>query len=188
MSTPTIDERVAAQEFLHNWIMNPPMLESLQHKLNAITPEELRSILSENEQQARLLGMSAERECDLRGKVERLTKQIKDDNRSYGCELRVPNDTIWEQAAKDHDRAEKAERELAAAQDEMAQLQHEQYAAERELDAARQELAALREDRERLDWLEGNAGDIPKYNSRSFVCLANQNIRPAIDVAREEAK
>lgn len=50
------------------------------------------------------------------------------------------------------------------------------------------ELAALREDRERLDWLEGNAGDIPKYNSRSFVCLANQNIRPAIDVAREEAK
>ena len=43
--------------------------------------------------------------------VERLTKQIKDDNRAYGCELRDPNGTIWEQAAKDHARAEKAEAE-----------------------------------------------------------------------------
>ena len=45
----------------------------------------------------------------LRAEVERLTKQIKDDNRAYGCELRDPNGTIWEQAAKDHARAEKAE-------------------------------------------------------------------------------
>ena len=45
---------------------------------------------------------SAERE------VERLTKQIKDDNRSYGCELRDPYGTIWEQATKDHARAERA--------------------------------------------------------------------------------
>jgi len=45
----------------------------------------------------------------LRAEVERLTKQIKDDNRSYGCELRDPNGTIWEQAAKDHARAELAE-------------------------------------------------------------------------------
>ena len=45
----------------------------------------------------------------LRAEVERLTKQIKDDSRSYGCELRDPNGTIWEQAAKDRARAEKAE-------------------------------------------------------------------------------
>lgn len=43
--------------------------------------------------------------------VERLKKQIKDDNRAYGCELRDPNGTIWEQAAKDHARAERAEAE-----------------------------------------------------------------------------
>ena len=47
----------------------------------------------------------------LRADLERLTKQIKDDHRSYGCELRDPNGTIWEQAAKDHARAEKAEAE-----------------------------------------------------------------------------
>ena len=47
----------------------------------------------------------------LRAEVERLKKQIKDDNRSYGCELRDPNGTIWEQAAKDHARAERAEAE-----------------------------------------------------------------------------
>ena len=47
----------------------------------------------------------------LRAEVERLKKQIKDDNRSYGCELRDPYGTIWEQAAKDHARAKKAEAE-----------------------------------------------------------------------------
>ena len=60
--------------------------------------------------------------------------------------------------------------------------------AEHQLSAARAELAALREDRDRLDWLEGNAGDIPKYNSRSFVWFANQNIRASIDAARKEAQ
>ena len=54
----------------------------------------------------------AERD-QLRAEVERLKKQIKDDNRSYGCELRDPYGTIWEQATKDHDRAGKAERALA---------------------------------------------------------------------------
>ena len=52
----------------------------------------------------------------LRAEVERLKKQIKDDNRSYGCELRDPNGTIWEQAAKDHARAERAEAEVQAFQ------------------------------------------------------------------------
>jgi hypothetical protein len=45
--------------------------------------------------------------------VERLNKRIKDDNRSYGCELRDPYGTIWEQAAKDGARAEKAEADTA---------------------------------------------------------------------------
>ena len=47
----------------------------------------------------------------LRAEVERLKKQIRDDNRAYGCELRDPYGTIWEQAAKDHARAKKAEAE-----------------------------------------------------------------------------
>ena len=49
-----------------------------------------------------------------RAEVEQLKKQIKDDNRSYGCELRDPNGTIWEQAAKDRARAERAEAERDA--------------------------------------------------------------------------
>ena len=46
--------------------------------------------------------------------------------------------------------------------------------------------AELATERARLDWLEGNAGDIPKYNSRSFIWFANQNIRAAIDEAMKE--
>ena len=41
--------------------------------------------------------------------------------------------------------------------------------------------AELSAERARLDWLEGNAGDIPKYNSRSFIWFANQNLRAVID-------
>tara|TARA_R110002126_G_scaffold34050_1_gene105978 strand:+ start:901 stop:1335 length:435 start_codon:yes stop_codon:yes gene_type:complete len=48
------------------------------------------------------------------------------------------------------------------------------------LDIAQAELAT---ERARLDWLEDNAGDIPKYNSRSFIWSANQNLRAAIDAA-----
>ena len=55
-----------------------------------------------------------EDQVTLRAEVERLKKQIKDDNRSYGCELRDPNGTIWEQAAKDRARAERAEAERDA--------------------------------------------------------------------------
>ena len=41
-------------------------------------------------------------------------------------------------------------------------------------------------ERARLDWLEENAGDIPRYNSRSFIWFANQNLRAAIDAAMKE--
>ena len=41
-----------------------------------MSPEELGGILLENQQQARLLGMSAERECALRGKVDRLEREL----------------------------------------------------------------------------------------------------------------
>ena len=58
----------------------------------------------------------------LRAEVERLTKQIKDDNRAYGCELRDPNGTIWEQAAKDHARAERAEAEIATERERLDYL------------------------------------------------------------------
>lgn len=151
--------------------------------------------------------MRAERE------VERLTKQIKDDNRSYGCELRDPYGTIWEQATKDHARAEKSEAELKewsllnlwggtpeiihafvkgqqarihAAQDVEGELESTKERAltlANSLDKAEAELAT---ERARLDWLEGNAGDIPKYNSRSFIWFANQNLRAAIDAAMKE--
>ena len=42
-----------------------------------ITAErDLAALLKDNEEQARLLGMSGERECDLRGKVERLEREL----------------------------------------------------------------------------------------------------------------
>ena len=211
---------------------------------------------------AQLIADSEAKACaQLRAEVERLKKQIKDDNRSYGCELRDPYGTIWEQATKDHDRAGKAERALAElrewqagvianerlhhaerkeaiaraehaeaslhalrlvcgttdankfstwvdranakaekAEAELASIRaladrrnkrdHSQdtthqlvVALDQALDIARAELAT---ERARLDWLEGNAGDIPKYNCRSFIWFANQNLRAAIDAAMKE--
>ena len=83
--------------------------------------------------------------------MERLKKRIKDDNRSYGCELRDPNGTIWEQAAKDHARAEKVEAEnerLKELGDKWAiDARNEAERAERaelELAAARKEIEVLR--------------------------------------------
>jgi hypothetical protein len=69
---------------------------------NTVCPNFARTLERE------LTALTAERD-QLRAEVERLKKQIKDDNRSYGCELRDPNGTIWEQATKDRARAERAE-------------------------------------------------------------------------------
>jgi hypothetical protein len=42
-----------------------------------ITAErDLAALLKDNEEQARLLGMSGERECDLRGKVRKLERDL----------------------------------------------------------------------------------------------------------------
>lgn len=84
-------------------------------------------------------------ECDeLRDKVKSLKKQIKDDNFSYGCELRDPYGTIWEQATADHARAENA---VAA---ETVALAKWNGALERAMKAE----ADLATERARLDWLQ----------------------------------
>jgi hypothetical protein len=79
--------------------------------------ERLKFALVEWEAKERGWSKAVEKDADelsrLRAEVERLTKQIKDDNRSYGCELRDPNGTIWQQATKDRARAERAEAEIA---------------------------------------------------------------------------
>ena len=120
----------------------------------------------------------------LRAEVERLKKQIKDDNRSYGCELRDPNGTIWEQAAKDHARAERAEVEveqlkadvtrettvcdtacmeaqrLRAELKELSQVYELNKVSIDELDADRARAeraeAELANEKARLDWLDMN--------------------------------
>jgi len=46
--------------------------------------------------------------------------------------------------------------------------------------------AELAVERARLDWLEGNAGDIPRYKSRSWIWIAHQNLREKIDAAMKE--
>lgn len=49
--------------------------------------------------------------------------------------------------------------------------------------------AELTTERARLDWLEGNAGDMHRYNSFKYIWFSHQNLRAAIDAAmKEEAK
>jgi hypothetical protein len=86
------------------------------------------------------------KECDrLRAEVERLKKQIKDDNRSYGCELRDPYGTIWEQATKDLARAERAEAELATERARLDDLISVNATGAARLAHAKVQLAAERE-------------------------------------------
>ena len=69
----------------------------------------------------------------LRAEVKSLKKKIKDDNFSYGCELRDPYGTIWEQATADHARAEKAEADLAAAKERLRSEAMDDYASIKDL-------------------------------------------------------
>jgi hypothetical protein len=56
---------------------------------------ELAAALIENEKQARLLGSSAERECDLRGKVERLKRELAALRERYEyAEISLPAELI----------------------------------------------------------------------------------------------
>ena len=86
-------------------------------KTNARLRAELSAVQAQHLHEIDELAAQAKIMQSLRAEVKRLKKQIKDDNRAYGCELRDPNGTIWEQAAKDHARAEKAEAALAEAVD-----------------------------------------------------------------------
>lgn len=44
----------------------------------------------------------------------------------------------------------------------------------------------LATERARLDWLEGNAGDMHRYNSFKYIWFSHQNLRDAIDAAMKE--
>lgn len=77
---------------------------------------------AETEEQARLLGMSAERECDLRGKIKRLERELDDwkaryiqQNKDLGYEMRDPNLTIWGHAKKLQDENKSLQDQLDAA-------------------------------------------------------------------------
>jgi uncharacterized membrane protein len=57
--------------------------------------KDLAAALTENAEQARLLGMSAERECALRGKVERLEAELAALRESYAyAEISLPDELI----------------------------------------------------------------------------------------------
>ena len=86
----------------------------------------------------------------------------------------------WKKIARyEAARAERAEAELAF-----------QVARNSDLFTQRDQIRAeLDAERARLDWLEENAKDIMKYNCRSYIWFAHQNIRAAIDAAmKEDAK
>ena len=57
---------------------------------------------NELEEQARLLGMSAERECDLRGNVERLERE-RDDAREQVKELTHENENLYRRLESVHE-------------------------------------------------------------------------------------
>ena len=116
--------------------------------------------------------------------VERLKKQIKDDNRSYGCELRDPYGTIWEQATKDHDRAGKAERALAELREWQAgvianeRLHHaERKEALARAEKAESELAGIRALADRR-----NKSDHSQDTTHQLVAALDQ----ALDIAQAE--
>ena len=118
----------------------------------------------------------------LRAEVERLKKQIKDDNRSYGCELRDPYGTIWEQATKDHDRAGKAERALA----ELREWQAGVIANERLHHAERKEAIARAEKAEAE--LAGIRALADRRNKRYHVEDTTHQLVAALDQALDIAQ
>jgi len=60
-----------------------------------ITPDALAALLKDSEEQARLLGMSGERECALRGEVERLERELAALRESYAyAEISLPAELI----------------------------------------------------------------------------------------------
>ena len=116
--------------------------------------------------------------------------------------LRADLDAIKSILNEEKARAERAEAELDGIR-ALADRRNKRYHAEdttpqlvaaldQALDIAQAELAQFRElaiERARLDWLEENANDIMKYNCRSYIWFAHQNIRAAIDAAmKEDAK
>ena len=113
--------------------------------------------------------------------------------------LRADLDAIKSILNEEKARAERAEAELDGIR-ALADRRNKRYHAEdtthqlvaaldQALDIAQAELAQFRElaiERARLDWLEENANDIMKYNCRSYIWFAHQNIRAAIDAAMKE--
>lgn len=98
-----------------------------------------RRLWAELEEQARLLGMSGERECDLRGKIERLEHERDDwkaryiqQNKDLGYEMRDPNLTIWGHAKKLQDENKALQEQLDAAimLGKMQERRHERELAE----------------------------------------------------------
>ena len=131
----------------------------------------------------------------LRAENVRLTEQIADDNRAFGCELRAPCVTIWEQAALDHARAERAEAALA----EWSVLKlwggtpehvHEFIKGQQARIYAVQD---AEKDSARLDWLQAHAF-AQHSTSVSISDLGRHyngfpgSLRDAIDAAMTEAK
>ena len=86
---------------------------------------------NELEEQARLLGMSAERECDLRGELEReralaqQMKQERDEAREQVKELVNENETLYRrlESLREQYRLSSVCRELKAENEELKQQQ-----------------------------------------------------------------
>ena len=94
----------------------------------------------------------------------------------------------WQREVIQNANAHHAERRDAIARAESAEREAFDWRKIARYEAARAERAEaeLAAERARLDWLEGNAGDIHKYNSRSYIWFAHQNLRAAIDAAMQE--
>ena len=130
---------------------------------------------------------ACEVEHELRAEVERLKKQIKDDKRSYGCELRDPNGTIWEQAAKDHARAERAEADLK--QTQSSALTWARFAAEK---ADGEDVAKQRAERAEasLAFIAKNGGTTHETECGPIACNGSwcaEQARAALAATKEGA-
>ena len=100
--------------------------------MSTSTADKLAAALIENEEQARLLGMSAERECALRAKVERLEREV--DELKAALALGQENcDAEYDCLREERDEAVKQARLLGASAERECDLRGKVERLEREL-------------------------------------------------------
>ena len=144
--------------------------DQLRAEVKESKERERVAIASWDEERQRALREGG-RVVELRAEVERLGRSEREARGSERDVRQILDTYVGVEA-----RAERAEAELATERKANRDLAEVISGQDKELTA----------ERARLDWLEENANDIMKYNCRSYIWFAHQNLRAAIDAAMKE--